>query len=299
MAPATPDYAVLESRHAEIRRVLIRVLIFNLLVVAAKVVAGLLSGTLSVLAEGAHSSVDALNNVLGLALAHVAAREPDEQHPYGHAKFETLGALGVAAFLSITVFELTRSAIGRLANGDAAPSATPMVIAVMAGSAVTSLFISRYEARRARELHSELLSADAAHTRSDIFTSAGVLIGLGFIALGYPIADAIVTLLVAVMIGRAGWRILGTTVPVLVDERAVEARTIRRIALETAGVVACYDVRSRGREGEIFAELTIAVPGTLDVERAHEIADAVEHRVAREVGAREVVVHIEPESARR
>ncbi|MFW6078557.1 MAG: cation diffusion facilitator family transporter, partial [Gemmatimonadota bacterium] len=208
--------------------------------------------------------------------------------------FETLGALAIVAFLSITVFELVTRAVDRLITGDARPEATLGVATVMAASAAISLVVSRYEQRRARELHSELLAADAAHTRSDVYASLAVLAGLGLIALGYPRADGVFTLFVAAVIGRAGWRIMWTTVPVLVDERAVEAKTIRRIAIETPGVEACYDVRSRGRSGEIFAELTIAVVPSLDVERAHGIADEVERRVADALAAREVVVHIEP-----
>jgi cation diffusion facilitator family transporter len=292
--PASPDYSVRESRHAEIRRVLAWVLVFNLAVVSAKAVAGLLTDTLSVVAEAAHSSVDAMNNVLGLLLARVAAKEPDELHPYGHAKFETLGALAVVAFLSITVFELTGQAIGRLLGGNSQPTATPTLFAVMTASAVVSYVISRYEHRKGLELRSELLIADAAHTRSDMWASLAVLAGLTFIAAGHAWADPIVTLVVAAMIARAGWHILQTTVPILVDERAVEEKTIRRIALDTRGVAECYDVRSRGREGDIFVELSIAVSGTLSVEAAHQIADEVERRVARDVGAREVVVHIEP-----
>ncbi len=249
------------------------------------------------LADAAHSSVDAFNNLMGLLLARVAAQAPDEQHPYGHAKFETLGALAIVAFLSITVYELAGTAIGRLIAGRAQPEATPAVMAVMAVSAVVSAVVSRYEERRGRELRSELLIADAAHTRSDFYASIAVLVGLVLVAAGYPRADAAFTLLIALVIARAGWRILLTTVPVLVDERAVEEKTIRRIALDTPGVADCYSVRSRGREGEIFAELTIAVARTMDVERAHDIADEVERRVAGEVGAREVVVHIAPYTA--
>lgn len=291
---STADYSTLESRHTGIRRVLAIVLVFNVAVVVAKAVAGVMTDTLSVLAEALHSSVDALNNVIGLALARVAARAPDERHPYGHAKFETLGALAVVAFLSITVYELAGEAIGRLVLGTARPQATPVVFAVMGASAVTSFFVSRYEARKGREFHSELLTADAAHTRSDMWTSLAVIAGLSLVSLGYPWADPIVTLVVAAMIAHAGWKILRTTVPVLVDERAVEEKTIRRIALDTEGVDECYDVRSRGRPGDVFVELTIAVQGTLDVESAHAIADEVERRVADVVGAREVVVHIEP-----
>lgn len=293
-SPPTPDYAIRESRHREIRRVLAWTLAANLAVVAAKAIAGLMADTLSVVAEAAHSSVDAWNNLLGLALARVAAQAPDAQHPYGHAKFETLGALGVVAFLSVTVFELVSSAIERLVTGAARPEATPLVVGVMAASALANFVVSRYEARRARELRSELLAADAAHTRSDVYASLAVLAGLGLVAAGYARADAAFTLLVAVVIGRAGWRILKTTVPVLVDERAVEELTIERIALDTPGVVSCYHVRSRGRQSEIFAELTIAVSGALDVESAHAIADEVERRVADQVGAREVLVHVEP-----
>jgi len=266
----------------------------NLTVVVAKAIAGLASGSLSVLADAAHSSVDAFNNLMGLMLARVAAQAPDEEHPYGHAKFETLGALAIVAFLSITVYELVGAAIGRLIAGTGEPEATPVVMAVMAVSAVVSATVSRYEERRGRELRSELLTADAAHTRSDFYASLAVLVGLVLVAAGYPRADAAFTLLIALVIARAGWRILITTVPVLVDQRAVEEKTIRRIAVETPGVVDCYSVRSRGREGEIFAELTIAVQRTLDVESAHAIADEVERRVAAGVGAREVVVHVEP-----
>jgi len=289
-----PDYAVRESRHAGIRRVLAVTLAANLAVVIAKAIAGIQSGALSVLADAAHSSVDAFNNLMGLLLARVAAQAPDEQHPYGHAKFETLGALAIVAFLSITVYELVATAVGRLVAGTAQPDATPPVMAVMAVSAVVSAVVSRYEERRGQELRSELLVADAAHTRSDFYASIAVLVGLVLVAAGYPRADAAFTLLIALVIARAGWRILLTTVPVLVDERAVEEKTIRRIALDTPGVADCYSVRSRGREGEIFAELTIAVARTMNVEHAHGIADEVERRVAAEVGAREVVVHIEP-----
>lgn len=291
---AAPDYSIRESRHQEIRRVLLITFILNLAVVVAKAVGGILSGTLSVVAEAAHSSVDASNNLLALMLARVAAKGPDEQHPYGHAKFETLGALAVVAFLSVTVYELISSAVHRLITGGGSPEATPLVVGVVAASAVVSGFVSHYEARRGRELRSELLTADAAHTRSDLYASLAVLVGLGLIALGYSEADAWFTLVVALLITHTGWGILQTTVPVLVDARAVEEKTISRIALDAPGVEACYSVRSRGREGDIFAELTIGVANTLGIEQAHEIADEVERRVRAGVLAREVVVHVEP-----
>ena len=285
-----------DDRKREVRRVLMITLVANLIVVVAKVTAGMAANSLSVLADAAHSSVDAWNNIMALALAHVAAKAPDEDHPYGHAKFETLGALAIVAFLSVTVYELVGSAVMRLGGHGELPIATPFVAAVMAVSAVISFFVARYEEGYGHRYHSEILLADAAHTKSDVYASLGVLVGIGLVGLGYPKADAVFTLLVAIVIGRAGWRILKTTVPILVDQRAVAGELIRNITLETDGVMDCFDVRSRGRAGEVFAELTITVQPTLNVEAAHLIADAVEQRVAEAVGAREVVVHVEPHS---
>lgn len=283
------------ARNREVRRILWLTFFANIIVVLAKVVAGLLASSLSVLADAAHSSVDAWNNVMALLIARVAAKAPDEDHPYGHAKFETLGALAIVAFLSVTFYELIKSAVVRLMGEGPVPEATPLAIAVMLGSAAVSLVVARYESRAAHRLHSEILMADAAHTGSDVYASLAVVVGLLLVRMGYPEADAAFTLFVALVIARAGWRILKTTVPILVDERAVSESEISRVACEVEGVRDCFKVRSRGRAGEIFAELTITVEHQLNVAAAHHIADAVEQRIAGRFGAREVVVHVEPD----
>jgi cation diffusion facilitator family transporter len=283
-----------ENRNAAVRRVLVITLAANLAIISLKLTAGLAAGALSVYAEAAHSFVDASNNVIALVLASIAAQAPDEEHPYGHGKFETLGALAIVAFLAITIFELVRSAIVRLVVGGAGPDVTGWVIAAVAVSAVASFAVSGYEERRGRELRSEILIADASHTRSDMYASLGVVLGLVLVRLGFPSADPLFTLAVAAFIARAGWKILQGTVPILVDQRAVEGEEISRIARATPGVIDCHDVRSRGREGEIFAELTITVDRRLNVEEAHRIADEVERRIAAAVVAREVTAHVEP-----
>jgi len=282
------------QRHREVRRVLLITLGANIVAVGLKLGAGLHARSLAVMAEAANSSLDAWNNVLALTLSGIAAQAPDEEHPYGHAKFETLGALGIVAFLSITVYELVSSAISRLIHGSIYPDVGAFVIGTMVFSVVMNFFVSRYEDRKGRELDSDILRADATHTRSDMYASAAVLASLGIVSLGYTGADSIFTLIVAALIARAGWRILRRSVPILVDARAVEGARIREIALASEGVIDAFDVRSRGREGEMFAELTVTVDPTLDVARAHRIADEVERNVARELGAREVVVHVEP-----
>lgn len=293
--------AVHETRRHQVRRVLLVTFFANTTVVAGKLFAGHLAHSLAIIADAAHSSVDAWSNVMALLLARVAAKAPDAEHPYGHAKFETLGAIAIVAFLSIAVFELVSGAIRRLSGAGGHPEPNLIAVGVMIASAITSLLVARYESRYGQQYNSEILIADAAHTKSDFYASLAVLAGIGLIALGYPQADAVVTILVAAVIARAGYRILQRTVPILVDERAVEEQEIRRIALRMPGVLDCFDVRSRGRAGDIFAELTIAVAPTLNVSEAHVIADAVEQEIAQELGAREVVAHVEPyeEAARR
>jgi cation diffusion facilitator family transporter len=282
-------------RAREVRRVLVQVLVLNLAVAAFKVAAFLSSNALSVLAEVMHTSLDATNNMLALAIARVAARAPDEDHPYGHQKFETLGALLLAGVLSVTVFELGHAALSRILAPVPPPvSATPLAVGIMVASVAVNLVVTGYESRQGRALGSDLLLADAAHTRSDVFATIGVLAGLGLVALGAPAIDAWISLAVAAVIAHTGWRIIRRTVPVLVDERAVDPVHIQRVAEHHKAVFSCYRIRSRGRRGEVFAELTIALDPKLDVAHSHAIADEVERSVSRAVGAREVLVHVEP-----
>lgn len=283
------------ARALEVRRVLRVVLWMNLAVVAVKLGVWTLSHALSVVAETFHSSLDATNNIFALALARVAAQEPDDDHPYGHTKFETLGALALVGILSITVFELVQHAILRAMAGQyPSTDISPWAVALMGFSVMAGVFITRYESRVGRRLGSDLLLADAAHTRSDVFTTLAVLVGLVAIRMGYPMADPVATILVAILIAYTGWDIVKDSVPVLVDSRAVDPARIESLALEVKGVRSAYQIRSRGRRGERFAELTIAVAPDLDVATSHAMADEVEARVATALGAREVVVHVEP-----
>lgn len=293
-APPTPRMDQAE-RTTHVRRILKRVLWLNLLVVAAKVLAYASSNALSVLAEVTHSSLDAGNNLIALWVARVAGRAPDADHPYGHQKFETLGALVLVGFLSVTVFELLKGAVGRImSESPPAVEATPLALGIMGVSATFGLLVATYESRRGKALGSDLLLADAAHTRSDVLTTLGVFGGLVVVRLGWPWVDPFLTLAVAAIIAHTGWRIVHQTVPVLVDERAVDPVLIQKLVEAHGGVVSSYGIRSRGRRGAVFAELTIAVDPALDVQRSHQIADEVEHHVARELGAYEVVVHVEP-----
>ncbi len=282
------------ARTIEIQRVLLGLLVANLAVVAAKFLIGLASGSLAVLSDAVHSSADAMNNVLGLAVIWVATRAPDEEHPYGHTKFETLGALAIVAFLSISGFELVKGAVGRLRGGAQPLEISPVQLAILVGTLGINSAVAWYETKRGKELDSDLLLADAAHTRADVFVTMGVLSGVILARAGFPEADALVALAVAGVILWLTSRIVVRSVPVLVDQHVLPAGVIKKVAESVEGVHRAYDIRSRGSPGRSFAELTIAVDGGATVRLAHEIADRVEHRLRSELELTEIVVHVEP-----
>jgi cation diffusion facilitator family transporter len=282
------------SRATAIQRVFAGLLVANLAVVAAKVVIGVRAGSLSVLGDAIHASVDALNNVLFILLMRVAGSAPDADHPYGHGKFEVLGALGIVVFLSVACFELLKGAVERLIARAPSPFLTNTDLVLLAFTLAINIWVAWYEARRGRALSSELLLADAAHTRADVLITVGVMLGGVLARLGVRHVDPIFAMIITILIFRIGYQIVRRAVPILVDEVAREPDKIRAAAEGVDGVSSAYAIRSRSAAGVVFAELTIGVQGQLAVARAHEIADAVEGRLKADLAMDEVVVHIEP-----
>jgi cation diffusion facilitator family transporter len=283
------------DRAAAIRRVLLGLLVANLAVVAVKVVIGVKTGSLSVLGDAIHSSVDALNNILFMVLMRLADSPPDADHPYGHGKFESVGALFILVFLSVTCFELLKTSLtGLLRHGAVVPQIRGVHLALLASTLLINLLVTFYERRRGVELASDLLVADAAHTRVDVFISAGVLAGAVLMRFGVRYIDAAIAIIIVVLVVRVGWEIIRDSIPSLVDQAAREPEAIRRNAEEVPGVRAASSIRSRAAAGVVFAELTIGVDGTMTVGAAHEIADAVEARLKQHLQLDQVVVHIEP-----
>src|SRR5881396_658473 len=187
---------------ALVRRVFIGLLVANLAVVGVKLAVGITSGSLAVLGGAVDSCVDALNNVLALIIVRVAAKEPDEDHPYGHGKFETLGALAIVGFLSITCFELVRQAANRFSGDHRTPLLSEVQFAILLATLAVNVLVTRYEQRRGEQLGSRLLIADAAHTRTDVVITIGVVIGMLFGRRGWWWVDPILTFVIAVLIVR-------------------------------------------------------------------------------------------------
>ena len=278
-----------------IQRTLAIILVANLVVVAVKIVVALRTGALSVLGATVESALDAMNNLVAMALVSIAALGPDEDHPYGHDKFETLGALVIVGFLSISCFELVRNAVTQLVEGQRPEAATTVELIMLGSTTFVNLFVVWYERRRARELNSALLLADAAHTGGDIFVTVLAFGSLLLTRAGFGFVDPWLALVVAAVIAYSGYQILKVTVPILVDQRAVDAAEIQRIVAAIPGIQGVPNVRSRtSASGKLFAEVTITCDGALTVARAHELADAAERAIRDALGAADVTVHVEP-----
>lgn len=282
------------TRHSAIRRVLGGILIANLAVVLVKFGVGIKAHSLAVFGDAIQSAIDVGNNLFSLLVMGVASKAPDEEHPYGHAKFETLGALLIAVLLAISIFELVRGAVGRLIAGAPPPVITTTGFLLLAATLVVNIGVTVVERRAGERYRSELLLADALHTRVDVLITLTVICGLLLAHRGYPWADPALAIVVAALVARAGFEIVRRTMPALVDERVYDEGTIRREAEGVTGVYSAYAIRSRGAPALRFAELTIAVDGSADVASAHLIADAVEIRLREHLELHHIVVHVEP-----
>lgn len=285
----------LARRPREVRKVLWIVLALNLAVAALKALVGLWTGSLGVMGDALHSTTDGLSNVVALVGIHFAISPPDREHPYGHAKFETLAGFGIAGFLLITGFELLQQAFGRLVHpGDHVIEASLPAVALLASTFLVNLGVTLYEAREAKRLDSDLLAADAAHTRSDLLVTLGLVGGILLAERGLPWLDPVITIAIAGVILFSGFRIIRVNMPTLVDEAYLDVDEIGRVVLACQGVMACRNVRTRGRPGTAFTELTIDVPAQLSVAEAHAIMDQIEEDLIARFGPMEIVIHVEP-----
>jgi cation diffusion facilitator family transporter len=280
-----------------VRRVLLVTLALNIAVVIGKLIAGLLAESLSVISDAIHSSVDSINNIVGLVVMRFATAEADEEHPYGHAKFETLAAFVIAGFLFVTCYQLALSALGHLFGEQApAPEITRLTIGVMIATIVANVIVTVYEHREGQRLKSDFLIADAIHTRSDVAVSVSILIGLLFIQRGYVWLDALLTLGVAGVIAWNGYKIFKATAPILVDAAPVSADRIARIVESVPGVHSAHDIRSRGRAGEMFIEMHLHLLPEVERDhiKAHDITEIIEQRLEQEFGRVRATIHVEP-----
>ena len=255
---------------------------------------GYATGAVSIISDGFHSLTDSASNVMGLAGLRAAHKPPDVDHPYGHRKYETLAAAGIFIFLLFVVIEVLRAAGTRLRGGPPA-HVTIASFAVMIVTLGINLWVVRYESGRGRALNSELLLADALHTRSDVLTSCAVLVSLGAVWLGYPLLDPLGALVIAVFIARTGIEIGRETSRILSDRVVMDEDDIRRVVMSVPDVVGCHQIRSRGSLDHAFLDLHVWFRGNTTLFEAHRLSHVVKDRLMQKYPQiADAIIHIEP-----
>lgn len=283
------------DRRSEVQKVLVITLVLNLFVMVLKAVIGVWTGSLSLLADALHSVTDSANNVLGLVTNRFASPHPDKEHPYGHQKFEAVGALGIAAFLGIACLEIIQSAVSRI-FGEHDPvslSATDLwILLIVLG---TNIFVAFYERSVGYRVDSPILIADAKHTMSDIWITISVISGLvGIWIWNYQWLDVALAFPVAVLVFWSGWTVLKDNLPWLVDQAAIAPEAIYATTMKVPGVLNCHSIASRGVKGrQMFIEMHLVV-NAVDVETAHAITETVEQRLSQTYGPVRASIHVEP-----
>jgi len=275
--------------------VLFRVLLLNLGVALAKIAFGYASGAISILSDGFHSLTDAASNVVGLVGVRAANRPPDEDHPYGHRKYETVAAAAVTVFLLLVMIEVLRNAFNHLSGRVLPHEITVASFVVMAVTVAVNLFVISYESREAERLASEVLLADAMQTRGDVWTSVTVIGALVGAKSGVPILDPLAALVVAAFIGYAGYQIARATTGILSDRIVIADADLERIVMTVPGVLGCHHIRTRGSVDHVFLDLHVWLPPEMRLTEAHDISHIVKDRLmTRYPQIADAVIHIEP-----
>lgn len=284
----------MRTRAAEVSAVLYRVLALNLAVASAKIALGLTTGAVSVLSDGFHSLTDTASNVVAIIGVRVAGAPPDEDHPYGHRKFETMASVGILLFLLLVLLEVLSAAWNRFRSGGQ-PTINSLTFIVMGATFAVNLAVVFYERRAAARLKSDVLLADAHHTLSDLLTSATVILALIGVQYGYGWLDPVAAVVVAAFIGYACWEIFRSTSGILADRIVIPEEDIRTVVSSVPDVVGCHNIRTRGTADFVFLDLHIWMDANMPLERAHSLSHVVKDRLmATFPQIKDAIIHIEP-----
>jgi cation diffusion facilitator family transporter len=263
-------------------------------VAAAKILYGYKTDSISMLSDGFHSLFDGTSNVVGLVGVWVASHPPDENHPYGHRKYETLSTIAIAALIFVTGIEILKKVYHGLTVAHNI-EVTSLSFSIMAITLLINIWVMLYERKKGRELKSDFLLADAMHTTTDIYVSVSVIISLIAVKLGYPLIDAVVALIIVVFIAKMGFEILKSAADVLTDTAQINQDEIRKVISGIKDIKGCHGIRTRGKEGAVNVDLHIVVPPDVTIKDAHELAHFVEDAIKKEFpSVIDVVIHTEP-----
>ena len=294
----SPQAETRDQRFRISRRSAVVGALVNMVLAFAKILFGWLGQSQSLVADGIHSLSDLLTDALVFFAAHHAKEAPDEDHPYGHGRFETVGTLVLGGILIAVGFGIVWDAVERLFAPEQLmlPASFTLYVAVFSILANEGLFF--YTRHLANLIHSDLLRANAWHHRSDSISSVVVLVGIGGTMLGLPYLDAIAAVLVGLMVVQIGWNLGWGAIQELADAGLEEPhlKEIRKVIGDVSGVNSVHMLRTRKLGGHAMADVHVQVDPWLSVSEGHRIAEVVQYGLIDQVELLEdVTVHIDPE----
>jgi len=292
--PTTLEAA--RARTATVRRVFVVAFFLNAAVAISKGVYGYAAHSLSLGSDSLHSILDASANVLALLGLYWAAAPADARHPYGRRKVEILSALGIGVLIVIGMFEFVIAAVRSFFDHDAKPPEIgAMGFVLVLATMVINAFVSRYEARKSRELGSALLHADAGHTRSDLYASGAVLVSFVAVRAGLRWADGAAALIVVGLVSHVAWEVFHDNVPILIDAAVLDPSGVIDVARGMAGVRDVHRVRSRGVHHAVELDMHLQVGPEMSLREAHALSREIEAQLrVKFPELSDVVIHIEP-----
>lgn len=268
----------------------------NVVLSSVQIVIGVLARSQGLIADGIHSLSDLVADFVVLFANHHAQKDADENHPYGHQRFETAASLVLGLLLLAVGVGMVWSAVLKLEDPKTVPQVHSIALWVAGGALVGKELLFRYMLAVAKRVKSSMLVANAWHARSDAASSLVVGIGIAGNLLGYPILDPIAALVVGLMVAKMGWDFGWDAMHDLmdrsVDEQEVQA--IRQTLLETPGVSGVHDVRTRKMGDMIVVDAHIEVNATITVEAGHDIAVQARQRVLQRHRVLNLLAHVDP-----
>ena len=281
------------QRDNQVRRIILIEGLANLLVLIIKTYVGLSTGSMAILADAIHSLTDIANNIVAWIVMHFSSKPADREHPYGHRKFETLAVFVLASLLMVLALELALNAI-RKEETEVASSGLELM--VMLCVLVINIAISSWERMWAKRLDSDILRADASHTFADVLTTIVVIAGWQLSAIGYIWVDRLCALGVSFVIIYLAFSLFRRTLPILVDEFAIDPQELSRVIKNVDGVKNVYKIRSRWIGKNCAVDLIISVDPALSTEESHNITDEIESLIEKRFDASDISIHVEPET---
>jgi cation diffusion facilitator family transporter len=290
--------ASLDARYREVRKVTLIGAIVDLVLGIVKIVVGYSAASQALIADGVHSLSDLATDFLVLFAAKHSHREADAEHPYGHGRIETVATVALGVALLAVAAGICYEAVARLLELETLPHPGVLALVIALLSVASKEAIYQYTVRVARRLRSNMLHANAWHSRTDAISSIVVVIGVGGAMLGYPYLDGMAAVVVAVMIAKIGWDLVWSSLKELIDTSLddEQLREIRELIMEVTGVRALHMLRTRRSGSQVLVDVHILVDPELSVSEGHQIGERVRGELIGNLEeVTDVTVHIDPE----